>query len=1236
MQKMVIERFTRCKEHHLSLRMFWVSVLLLLAISSKPLMAKNHDTFVFDDIAQVMQQYNFDNGLSQASVTAITQDKFGYIWLGTQSGLNRFDGKRFKHFFPAQPNALNLAGGFITALCAQGDSLWIGTQTGLSRYHISTSEFEYIPISQHNQSVERIKTLSCNDDVLIISTENRGLFILDTSSQVIAGNELFTSDTLKAIHKDRNKWFANTAKGVLVKPLDENDYTLLLPGNFKNMAVSNNAIAVLDNQNKLCFYQLMPLKARWCEALPITEMAEIFQVSLQANKVLIASSQGAFQISYQGEIEHHFKRQVSNQKGLSENTTLAIFKSQKGDVWLGTETQGLYHFRELSSAFGHVYNFQKNARVSEFYDVRSFAIDAQGVLWVGTSKGVYLYKDKRFYTAESVYPPLEKFNNTFITDLYIQDNVLWVTSRGAGLAKLDLQTKSTWLVKPNIAGNEVTSFNSVISYKGQLVFSSRTQGLITFNSKTNTFSHFIPNNENAPSHATGLYTDGNDLWFGSIGLGLFRYDGQSLVSINQAQGLSSNLVFMIEQDAQQRIWAATDKGLSIVNQDMTLARIVERKDGLANNAVWALVKDDDGHFWVGTSGGLSAIDSTDFSVRNYLRNDGIQSNEFNFNAVLKTKSGRLFIGGVNGFNQFYPSAIEKAGNKPSVQLSAINVLEKELAPINSTELTTVPELTKSLVLKADQNILSLAYSSSSLASDKLSHLYYRVLGLSEKWIKLEQGRNQIDLINLSPGSYIIEAYLVDRFNNASDAHQLELTIVPPWWASNLAKLSYVILALLISSLVIYSRVKRFRQVLTDNNKMKQLTERFELSLWASGDNLWDWDIANNTIHRFSVSSHLDFGSQKDEVLLDELNHYVHPKDCLLLEDKLERCISGEIESYEIAIRMKDKSGGFRWVRDRGKVVSRNSAGIAQRIAGGIQDIKQLKENELALEKLNHSLEEKVQERTLQLEQNNQQLLQTLDDLEKMQQDLIESEKMASLGNLVAGVAHEINTPLGIAITGVSSNQESISLIESQLANKTLNQATLINEMQKQREVYQLVQRNLERAEALIANFKQVAVDQSSEQMREVLVLEYLEQLHTSLAPLTKGKDITVSITCSETLLVETYPGAWYQVMSNLIQNSITHGFDGQKKGNIAISVMLNNGKLVVVYQDDGKGVSEEVRERMFEPFVTTKRNQGGSGLGMHIVYNLVTQILNGEITSREVENQGAMFEIECFVNVISK
>ncbi|KPV93725.1 C4-dicarboxylate transport sensor protein DctB [Pseudoalteromonas sp. P1-9] len=1235
MKKMVITRLQRASKQDLFAHIAGVTLLLLSLLPTLLSAAPKHAA-VFDDIAQVMQQYDFDNGLSQASVTAITQDKFGYIWLGTQSGLNRFDGKRFKHFFPAQPLSNKLAGGFITSLCSQTNYLWIGTQTGLSRYHLETSEFERISINKEGESVERIKSLSCNDDSLVITSDDGELYVYQTEKGLLSGKDIFDESNVRAIHLAQSQWFAVTDEGIVTKQIGAAKSELLLPGKIEQIAVKNNALVLLDNALQVCFYQLAPLQNMWCKPLPISHMAEVFQFSLLDHDLLIASSQGAFQLSHSGEILHHFKRQAGNQKGLAENTILAIFKSQEGDIWLGTETQGLYHYRELSNAFGHIYNFKDTARSSDFYDVRSFEFDASGTLWIGTSKGIYLYSNQRFFAAESIYPSLKTFNNTFITDLTIFNDNVWITSRGAGLAKFDLTTGKTWLVKPKINNQEVESFNSVISYKGELVFSSRSQGLLTFNTNTKQFSHFIKNNENAPEHATGLYTDGEHLWFGSIGMGLFKYDGETLVSINQEQGLSSDLVFMIEKDAQNRIWAATDKGLSIVNQDMTLARIVERKHGLANNAIWALVKDNNGNFWAGTSGGLSHIQSDDFTIRNYLRNDGIQSNEFNFNAALKTQEGRLFLGGSNGFNQFYPYAIERARKKPNVQLSAIKVLEKELTPINAKELSTVPELTQSLTLKAKQNILSLAYSSTSLASDRLSHLYYRVIGLSDKWIKLEQGRNQIDLINLTPGDYIIEAYLVDRFNNASAAHQLKLTIVPPWWASNVTKVSYLLFALLIGSLIVYSRVKRYRQVLSDNNKMKQLNERFEISLWASGDDLWDWHIANNTIHRFSVSSQLDFGELTDAVLLDELHRYVHPKDCILLEDKLERCISGEIDSYEIAIRVKEKSGKFRWVRDRGKVVSRSSTGVAERIVGGIQDIQKLKENELALEKLNHSLEEKVQERTLQLEQNNQQLLQTLDELEKMQQDLIESEKMASLGNLVAGVAHEINTPLGIAITGVSSNQESIGLIESQLANKTLTQATLINGIAKQREVYQLVQRNLERAEALIANFKQVAVDQSSEQMREVHVREYLEQLRTSLAPLTKGKDITVSIACPESLVVETYPGAWYQVMSNLIQNSVTHGFEGLNKGNIAISITLNNGKLVVLYQDDGKGVSEEVRERMFEPFVTTKRNQGGSGLGMHIVYNLVTQLLNGEITSRRVENQGAVFEIECFVNVINE
>lgn len=1230
---MVFKRISRSTNQNLTISALWASFLLFFSLFTHSAWAQKQTSVVFDDIAQVMQQYDFDNGLSQASVTAITQDKFGYIWLGTQSGLNRFDGKRFKHFFPAQPSSYNLAGGFITALCYQNDLLWIGTQTGLSRYHVETSEFEKVDLISKDS--ESIKSLSCNEKSLIVTTEARNLLYYQFDrNRFMSSEALFPNQAIHAMQFSQSSWYAINDKGVLRKVQNSNEIEQIIEGQYQHLALAENVLAVINNKQQVCSYRTKPVTSQWCKDLPITKMAVVFQISFIGEKLLITSNQGAFQLAADGEITHNFKRQEGNQKGLGENTILSIYKSQDGDIWLGTETQGLYHYRELSNAFGHVYNFKNETRTAEFYDVRSFEFGADNTLWIATSKGIYLYSNSQFRAAENVFPSLSLLKSTFITDLHFFANELWMTTRGAGLARLNLDTGSTSIVKPKVNNLEIDSFNAVISFQNQLVFSSRSQGLITFHPKNDNFSAFLPKHLPYTSHATGLYTDNKHLWFGSIGQGLFKYDGEKLVSINKKQGLGSDLVFMVVKDDLDRVWAATDKGLSIVNSDMSLERIVERKHGLANNAIWALIQDMDGNFWAGSSGGLSFIDSKSFKIRNYLRNDGIQSNEFNFNAAMKTKDGRMFLGGANGFNQFYPSNINNAERQPNIHLSAINVLGKELTPLNSPEMTQVPELTSKLELQSSQNILSLAYSSSSLASDNLSHLYYRVIGLNEQWIKLEQGRNQIDLINLTPNKYIVEAYIVDRFNNASLPHQLELTIIPPWWAANVAKISYVVMALVIGTLIIYSRVKRYRQVLSDNNVMKQLNERFELSLWASGDDLWDWHIANNTIHRFSVSSQLDFGSQKDEVLLDELNHYVHPKDCVLLEDKLERCISGEIDSYEIAIRLKHKNGGYRWVRDRGKVVSRNSSGIAERIAGGIQDIQKLKENELALEKLNHSLEEKVQERTLQLEQNNQQLLQTLDELEKMQQDLIESEKMASLGNLVAGVAHEINTPLGIAITGVSSSQESIELIETQLADKTLNQSTLVNEIAKQKEAYQLVQRNLERAEALISNFKQVAVDQSSEQIREVQIKEYLEQLRSSLSPLTKGKEVTISIACSDSLIVETYPGAWYQVMSNLIQNSITHGFDDVSKGNISISVTLNNGKLVVLYQDDGKGISEEVRERIFEPFVTTKRNQGGSGLGMHIVYNLVTQLLNGEITSRRIENQGVIFEIECFVNVI--
>ncbi|QWL67802.1 ATP-binding protein [Aeromonas jandaei] len=292
------------------------------------------------------------------------------------------------------------------------------------------------------------------------------------------------------------------------------------------------------------------------------------------------------------------------------------------------------------------------------------------------------------------------------------------------------------------------------------------------------------------------------------------------------------------------------------------------------------------------------------------------------------------------------------------------------------------------------------------------------------------------------------------------------------------------------------------------------------------------------------------------------------------------------------------------------------------------DITQLKKVEREIIQLNEQLEGKVAERTRSLSEANTQLGKAYDDLKQAQQTLVESEKMASLGSLVAGVAHEINTPIGISVTASSYLQERVADFKSHIESKQLSRSYLNEFTVNLDESMQLLQGNLRRASELIASFKQVAVDQSSEARYNFSLADNLHQVVVSLGHKLKKAQCEVDIQCDPKLSIFSFPGSFTQIYSNLILNSINHGFDNwDKPKKITIKVEQQGEELLIDYSDNGRGIPPEILPRIFDPFVTSKRGQGGSGLGTHIIYNLVVQLLRGRIHCASEPGNGAEFHI---------
>jgi signal transduction histidine kinase len=277
--------------------------------------------------------------------------------------------------------------------------------------------------------------------------------------------------------------------------------------------------------------------------------------------------------------------------------------------------------------------------------------------------------------------------------------------------------------------------------------------------------------------------------------------------------------------------------------------------------------------------------------------------------------------------------------------------------------------------------------------------------------------------------------------------------------------------------------------------------------------------------------------------------------------------------------------------------------------------------EMELREHKANLEELVKERTQELQHSIENLMAT-------QNQLVESEKMASLGRLVAGVAHELNTPIGICITGASYLQEKVQTLKKSFLDGEIRKRDLEQFIDSAPQSTDIILTNLNRAAEQISNFKLVAVDQTSERKREINLYDYINKVVQSLSPAVKRARHQIEVSGNTEININTIPGDISQIITNLVMNSIFHAYKDKQEGHIIINIECEDANVCITYSDDGIGMDQATQQMIFEPFFTTKRGVGGSGLGMYIVYNLLTQSLKGGITCHSEIGQGTKFSMK--------
>jgi PAS domain S-box-containing protein len=392
----------------------------------------------------------------------------------------------------------------------------------------------------------------------------------------------------------------------------------------------------------------------------------------------------------------------------------------------------------------------------------------------------------------------------------------------------------------------------------------------------------------------------------------------------------------------------------------------------------------------------------------------------------------------------------------------------------------------------------------------------------------------------------------------------------------------------------------------DTDALHASEERLDLAVAGTRSAIWEVDFSRRTTW-WSREFYRMLGYPDDRRPAADENvweRHIHPEDAArvvrgmrqyLSQHKLSLETGGDAGIYEETYRLCRLDGSVIWVVAKGRR-SADASGQRRRFNGIMFDVTAQKRAEHALRQAQH--------------------------------DLIQAEKMASLGSLVAGVAHEINTPLGNTLTASSHLYDKVVGLSAMLEENRLKRSDLVAFVSLLTETTRLMVANCQRAAELVQSFKQVAVDQTSGERRRFDLKSYIGEVLLSLRPQLRKTGHRITVECPASLEVDGYPGALSQLLTNFLLNSLMHAYDPGQAGNIAITVgPLENGLVELTYADDGKGIPAALLGRIYDPFFTTRRGTGGSGLGLHIVYNLVTGSLRGQISVQSEPGKGTQFTV---------
>lgn len=806
------------------------SIIFLLIVFTVNTITAQQSRIKFDHLS-------LKDGLSQSDVLTITQSKNGLLWFGTQDGLNSYNGFEFNVYAHDLTDSTSISNSYVKAILEENDSImWLGTQNGLNIFNYSTQTFNNV-FNQGEFKKKQINVwalLKGENNTLWVGADD-ALYRIDKKTKKIEEINLRLSTLSRHLHVrkllliEQNLLIATEGNGLIVydtKSLQSRQYyqeNSLLKSNvvWDLHEDSENQIAVATNKG-INFLDIKKKKISFIKVLDNVIGNNVIKTFFEDKAGLIwigTESNGLYKLNSLTNIDH-YTYDANRNTSLKSNHINSIYEDTFGIIWIGTKA-GINKFDKLKQYFKHHQHWPNKKNTINSNMVWSIFQDKNDNLWVGTDKGLNIFN--RVTGKLSFYNPNFSFTKeaknsgvySFFTD---HNNTTYVgTDGGVFYFK---ENKLHHIDDHENHLNEKRAYSIVEDDSHQLWFATK-EGLVMLAKDRKTLTSYTSDDGLPVETIRFLYKDKKGtIWLGTKGGGfckLIQNNGNVTFKTFQNQtenlnSLSNNNVLSIYEDDKGFLWVGTfGGGLNRFNPVSEEFIRYTEKEGLSNNVVYGILQDNKNHLWLSTNKGISSFDMTSGDVVHYDVSDGLQSNEFNIGAFFKNKFGKMFFGGINGFNAFYPEDISIDTTKAKPLITQFYLFNKPVKIGSKSILTkNISELDQ-IVLKYQQNVISFEFAALHFSHPLRNGHKYMLENFDEDWVEIGNNR-RANYTNLDAGEYIFKVKVSnsDDIWNEEEIAKIKVIVEPPIWGTWWFRILVVFIFITIIYVYYITRIDRVK------------------------------------------------------------------------------------------------------------------------------------------------------------------------------------------------------------------------------------------------------------------------------------------------------------------------------------------------------------------------------------------------------------------------------------------